>query len=436
MNIETIRQSGLIPPGSRVLCAVSGGADSMALLHLLWSEREALKIQVCAAHFEHGLRGEEALRDAAFVEAWCAQRRIVCRVGHGNMARQGLHDEDSARQLRYAFLEKAAQELGCDRIVTAHNAEDNAETLLLNLCRGAGLTGLSGIPPQRGKIVRPLLAVRREAIRAYLAENGIEHVEDSSNAGDAYSRNLLRHQVLPILEQINPAFADAAGRTATLLRRDAAYLNSQAEAFRQKYFDGESLPVGELNKADPAISSRVVKELWKSSLNQEHVESVLKFAGKSGLGFLDLPGGRLRREQGRLYFVPCPSPAALPERLLVPGQTLELPEAGLRIRSEFTVYHQEIHGLFKTYSLKYANIYGNIFCTGRRNGDKLRPAGRNCTKSLKSLLMEAGLTQAQRDTLPVLRDEAGPLLAYGLAADERTVPAEGDRVLRLCFEEI
>ena len=132
----------LLRPGDRVLCAVSGGADSMALLHRLWTRREELKIEVLAAHFEHGLRGEEALRDAQFVARWCRERAIPCALEHGDVpafARdKGLGIEEAARELRYAFLERTADALGCNRIATAHTADDNAETVLLPLLRGSG----------------------------------------------------------------------------------------------------------------------------------------------------------------------------------------------------------------------------------------------------------------------------------------------------------
>ncbi len=136
----------LLPQGSRVLCAVSGGADSMALLHRLWSERESLGIAVCAAHYEHGLRGEESRRDADFVARWCREREIPCLVEHGDVpayaGEKQLGIEEAARELRYAFLERAAAELNCDLIATAHTADDNAETLLFHLLRGSGAAGL------------------------------------------------------------------------------------------------------------------------------------------------------------------------------------------------------------------------------------------------------------------------------------------------------
>lgn len=427
----------LLRPGERVLCAVSGGADSMALLHRLWAGREALGITVLAAHLDHGLRGEEALRDATFVEDWCRERAIPCAVGHADAAawagENGLGVEEAARELRYAFLERTADEWRCERIATAHTADDNSETILFHLLRGSGAAGLRGIPRERGRIIRPLLDTSREEIERYLLENDIPHVEDSSNASDAYVRNRLRHQVMPVLRELNPRLDAAMGRAALLLDRDERYLNAQAAAFLKETSDGESLPLSALNALDPAVASRAVRLFWRQSLSFEQAESVLAFARGTERGFLDLPGGRLRRERGRLYRSGEEPTAPLPERELPFGGSLSVPEAGLVVESEIRMKSQEIYGLFKTYDFKYESICGRILCTGRRDGDRFHPAGRGCSKSLKALFGEAGLTKAERERVPVLRDEAGILAVLGFGQDERGCARPGDRVLRVCW---
>ena len=224
-----------LPPEGRILCAVSGGADSMCLLHLLHNRGR----DVVAAHFEHGIRGEESLRDAAFVQSWCREQGIPCVTGHGDApgyaAEQGLSLEEAARALRYRFLEETAEEQGCDYIATAHNGDDNVETVLLNLTRGAGALGLSGIPPRRGKIIRPLLGVSRREIEDYLEKNAVPHVEDSSNQSDDYSRNRIRHRVVPVLRELNPGLHVAVGRTARLLAQDEDCLGGLARDFIDRF---------------------------------------------------------------------------------------------------------------------------------------------------------------------------------------------------------
>ena len=421
--------------GERVLCAVSGGADSICLLHLLYSGGA----DVIAAHYEHGIRGGESLRDARFVEDWCAERGIECVVGHGDVPgyalAHGLGTEEAARRLRYEFLQSTAQERGCGLIATAHNADDNAETLIFNLTRGSGALGLRGIPARRDNIIRPLLGVSREQIEQYLAENGIGHIEDSTNGSDDYSRNLIRHKVMPVLRQINPALSEAAGRTAELLGRDEDCLSSLASDFVEKNFRGGSLPAKELCALHPAIASRVLRQLLGTGLTMEQTDAALRLCRGTGVRSLDITGRRLVCDQGRLYLTAQES-VTLKVRAVIPGTVTDLPEAGLRMSAEFTEYGEEINGLFKTYYIKYENIDSAVICTGRRPGDRMRPLGRGCTKSLKSLFMEAGFSQNQRDTAPVIRDDKGILAVCGIAVDERAAPKTGDRALKISFSEI
>ena len=437
MNIDIAEKQNMLPRGTRVLCAVSGGADSLCLLHLLKSREAELGIKVFAAHYEHGLRGEESLRDCAFVESWCRENGILCVSEHGDVkafAREkGMGLEEAARELRYAFLQKTAAELGCTRIATAHNADDNAETLIFNLCRGSGAAGLRGIPPVRGNIIRPLLHCTRAEIEDYLRENQVPHVEDSSNAGDEYSRNRIRHRVTPVLREINPAFSLAALRTAELMRRDEDCLSAMAEEFIQENFDGESLPLAKLRALHPAVAGRVFRRLCPETLSLEQVDGLIKLAEGNELAFADLPGIRLRFEQGRLFFGQGEK-TLLPERVIVPGTVTHIPEARLKIRASIENFSEEINSKFKTYLFKCESICGNITCASRKPGDKISPVGRNCTKSLKGLFLEAGMTQRERDLTPVIRDEKGVIAVCGLAVDRRCEAKPGDKVLRLDIE--
>ena len=420
--------------GKRVLCAVSGGADSMCLLHLLHTSG----IPLVAAHYEHGIRGAESLRDMEFVRGFCEEQGIECVVGHGDVpsyAREhGLGIEEAARKLRYAFLETVADERFCEWIATAHNADDNAETLLLALCRGTGAAGLRGIPARRGRIVRPLLSVMRREIEQYLEENAIPHVEDSTNGCDDFSRNLIRHQVMPVLRQLNSDCVSAMQRAAVLVARDDDCLEAQAAAFIASEFDGESIPCDRLNALHPAVSSRVIRRLCDHALSMEQTERLLELARRSERLDADVAGQRVRVEQGRMYFRPVRS-VSIPPRELVIGERTEIPEAGYVISAELTDYSGEINDLFKTFYLKYEKLYGRVFITGRRDGDRLRPIGRGCTKTLKALFTEAHYTQRQRDETLVLRDDGGVLAVLGLAAEERTRCSPGDRALKITLEK-
>lgn len=425
----------LLPRDGAILCAVSGGADSMCLLHMIYSRG----IKVVAAHFEHGIRGEESLRDARFVESWCREAGIDCVIGHGSVpscaAERGLGLEQAARELRYAFLEKTAAEQGCKYIATAHNADDNVETVIFNLARGGGTLGLKGIPRERGYFIRPLLDMSRREIESYLEKNAIPHVEDGSNASDDYSRNLIRHHVTPVLRRINPELHLAVERTAKLLEQDEDCLGAMADSFIREYYDGESLPVSELRQLHRAVSSRVLRRLCNESLSFEHVEQALKLLEGTERKYLDLPGQRLCRQQGRLYFSPGEI-VSIPDRELIPGRWTAVPELGLELLAEYGDNDAEVNGLFKTCRLKCENICSSVYCTGRKAGDRLRPAGRGCTKSLKSLFNEVGYTRERRSRTLVLRDGKGILAVLGMCLDERAKAAPVDRVLTIKIREI
>ena len=258
-------------------------------------------------------------------------------------------------------------------------------------------------------------------------------MEDSSNAGEEYSRNRIRHRVTPVLREINPAFSTAALRTAELMRRDEDCLSAMAEAFIRENFDGESLPLEKLRALHPAVAGRVFRRLCPETLSLEQVDGLLEKTAGSELAFADLPGIRLRFEQGRLYFGQREK-TLLPERVIAPGTVTHIPEAGLKIRAGIEIFSEEIHSKFKTYLFKCESICGNITCDSRRPGDKISPAGRNCTKSLKNLFLEAGMTQRERDLTPVIRDEKGVIAVCGLAVDRRCEAKPGDKVLRLDIE--
>ena len=192
--LKFIRELGLVSPGDRVICAVSGGADSVALLFALYLLKDKINIQLEAAHFNHHLRGEESQRDENFVRDLCTRYDIPLHVGGAQVqpGKKGL--EAAARDARYAFLQSLD-----GKIATAHTADDNAETVLLHLIRGTGLKGLGGIAPQRGKLIRPMLCVTRQEVEDFLTEWSLPHVEDSSNETDAFLRNRIRHHVMPLL---------------------------------------------------------------------------------------------------------------------------------------------------------------------------------------------------------------------------------------------
>ena len=302
--LKTIRREELIPAGSRVTVGFSGGADSVCLLAMLWELRALLECDVRALHVNHGLRGEEAERDQEFCRSFCEARNIPFRAVrvdvNGLVKEQGLSVEEAARQLRYEALQAEA---GADGIIAvAHHAEDQAETILLNLLRGTGLKGLSGMEYRRGNIVRPLLGTGREQILSYLAENGLPHVTDSTNADNDYARNRLRNVILPEMEKINSkalVHLQEAGRKAAealeYLEREAAdYADRNVQVFPER---GEvSLPRKKL-KEEPQILRRyvIIESLRRLGIplkdwGDAHIADIDRLLGGPRGKHLDLPG--------------------------------------------------------------------------------------------------------------------------------------------------
>lgn len=399
-----------------MLCAVSGGMDSMYLLCRLGE----LGYAVSAAHYNHGIRGEEAERDETFVRRFCGERGIpYCSEkgdAAGYAAENGLSVEDGARKLRYAFLERAARNMGAAVIATAHNADDNAETLLLNLLRGTGLRGLGGIPPVRGNIRRPMLGISRGEIETYIRENAIPYVEDSTNGEDIYTRNRIRHEVMPVLRSLNPAFVKTAGRTAALLRWDGEFLDSLAASFVGERGEGNALSRSALQELPPPVRSRAVRQMAGLELTALQTEAVL--ALDSG-DVTDVSGMRIGCAGDRLIFGVTEKPP-IAERLLEPGVWTEIPEAGLAVKVSFGEgINPESHGV---YPFASESIRGSIVVTSRREGDRFRPAGRGVSKSLKQVLREKDIPPWERNAVPVLRDEEGIILVYGVGCDERVRP--------------
>lgn len=219
------REMDLLPRDGLILCALSGGRDSVALLHFL-KERG---FSVAAAHFDHRLRPGSA-DDAVFCRRLCQAWQVPFYGGAGDVAAMAGNTEANARAARYAFLRETAAAAGAAVIATAHNADDNLETVLLHLTRGCGLNGLTGIRPRWGEVVRPMLKTPRAAVDAYVEAFSLPFREDETNGDVSFARNRLRHQVVPVLRALNPRVAEAAGRMTDSLRADQAFLTAHRPA--------------------------------------------------------------------------------------------------------------------------------------------------------------------------------------------------------------
>ncbi len=305
------------PNGGQVLCAVSGGLDSMCLLAFLTAQPE---FTVTAAHFNHGLRGETADRDEAFVREYCREHGIAFVSGRGDtpaLAADGHTVEEAARILRYDFLRTAAAEQGCEGIFTAHHADDNAETLLLHLLRGTGSAGLAGIPAAENGVYRPFLQITRAELEVYAEKCGIPHVEDETNEADDASRNVLRHRVLPVLRQLNPKAVENMSRTAAIVAGENRLLEDLAEREAEQAKqtpDGWRIPIAVFADHPGPLAERTALILLERAaghrrdLTHSHVEAVLALC-ETKKKQISLPYGLTARRDGEcLYIEKTPLP--------------------------------------------------------------------------------------------------------------------------------
>ena len=411
--LAAIRRYGLVRPGDRVICAVSGGAASMALLWGMWLLKDKLGITVEAAHYNHGLRGEESNRDAEFVRKFCDFHDIRLYLGSGNVipGEKGL--EAAARDARYAFLRSLP-----GIIATAHTADDNAETVLMHLLRGTGLRGLGGITPKSDRLIRPMLDVTREQVEAFLREHYIRHVEDSSNGGDAFLRNRLRHHVMPLLRAENPSIATGLSAAAQRIRRDAALLDELASGL-------DPTDVNALRDAPEPLRRRAIEGLLRQNgfpePNADHITQAeqVVFSRKPSAR-VTLGGVTLRRNYDRLRVER--EKILLPQRTLPREGVTRLPEIKLAVRTTPVPGPGEWIVCPK----------GELVVRSRREGDALTTKGG--TKSLKKRFIDRKIPQWERLAIPVIADDAGVLAVYGFGPDETR--KSGGSYVRIEFVDI
>ncbi len=422
--LRQVLQQDLLPHEGTVLAAVSGGADSMCLLHLLLQLAPEYGFTLAVAHYHHGLRGEEADQDAAFVRTHSRALGLPFYTEQGDVrahaAAHGLGIEEAARQLRYGFLEVTAEAIQTATglpcwIATAHNANDNAETLLLHLVRGTGLQGLTGIPPRRGRLLRPLLPCTRAEIQTWNQQHGIPFVEDSTNADPTYSRNYLRHRVLPLLEVLNPNLVQSMNHTAQSLTADHSLLEEQtASALQACHVEGGTLsvPLSTLTDLPQPLRARAVQQLYArlcpgEILSRSHREAVLALCFRAApSGTCSLPGGiEAQRVYQQLLLRPVQAaPTLLPVTLPLPGQV----QWGAYTLTAASVLYQGEQGDAQTLYLRCDQ--SSLTVRPRRVGDSLTLPGRP-TKTVKKWMIDQKLPCHLRNALPVLTAGEGPPLA-------------------------
>ncbi len=419
--IRMIRQEDLIPAGARCLCALSGGCDSVSLLLLLSELREEKDLTLCAVHVNHGLR-KAAAEDEAFCIDLCQKLRVPLAVFREDAAafaaQAGLSVEEAGRKLRYERFLQTARDLGLDCVLTAHQRDDQAETVLFNLFRGAGLSGLCGIGRSREfapgiRLIRPLLSFSRAELEAYLKEAGAAWREDESNRDAAYTRNFIRLELLPAVENRFPGAAGRIAQTADQLKEAEDYLEEQTERLRQETApSGEDcLPVPLLKNAPPVLKTRLLQDLLRENgglkdITALHYKEALAMIGRQSGGRLSLPGGRtLLREQESIRLLPQESPedrgdsgTDVPPALSV---RLFPYEKGIKIPDE--IYTKRID---------YAIMNDHVCLRRRADGDYFYLPGGG-KKLLARYLVDEKIPLSRREKVWVLADGSHVIWAIG-----------------------
>ncbi|HSA93060.1 MAG TPA: tRNA lysidine(34) synthetase TilS [Terriglobales bacterium] len=436
-----VREHGLLPAGERVGAAVSGGADSVAMLRALVELREPLGIVVSVLHFHHGIRGEGADADQRFAASLAEAHGLVFLSERGDApatarARK-LTLEEAARELRYAWFRKLLQEGALDSVATAHTADDQAETVLLRLLRGAGTRGLAGIYPRKqekqGAVIRPLLTVRRGEVEDYLRGLGQAWREDPMNVDLRHARNRVRHELLPLLErEYSPGIVPVLADTAEIARGEEEFWQEEVarllSQLAEEATSGLSLDAAALRRQPVAVQRRLLRAAAQAAglrLSFHHCEEVRSLlAGRGAPSSCDLPEGRQAALlRGRLVFqkrAESAGPAEYEYRLRVPGE-VEVTELGTVIRASLVASAAGKAEYNRGRFLEPRKLEPELVVRNWRAGDRFWPAHSKSPKKVKELLAARRVAGPDRRLWPVVASGSEIVWIRGFAGAQAFV---------------
>ena len=430
-----VRRYALLQQGDRVCVALSGGADSVSLLHFLLSCAAELHLQLSACHLNHGLRGQEAQRDEQFVRSLCRQWHIPLTVEYAPVrefaAQHRISEEEAGRRLRYALFERIAAEQQC-KIATAHTLTDSMETTVFQLARGTGIRGLRGIPAKRNCYIRPLIDCTRREVEEYCRQNALEYVTDSTNLQPEYTRNKIRLEILPKFYELNPAADAAFARMQQSAQECYALVEQLTREFISAQVQGGRVPVQQF-LCQPGILRReilaILAQQQGAALSAVHTRICQELAERGGAVEVGA-GVRFVCRQGFIWFEQAGQPEqAQSWSLSVPleqwrsGTQVLLPDSR-KLYTEFFQceqsknFEKQIKYNLKN-TLDCGKIYGNIVLRSRCSGDTLTLPGRGVTKTLKKLFNEAKISPRLRNRIVVAADEKGVIWVEGFGPDAR-----------------
>lgn len=422
--LKAIENFGMLDDVTDITVALSGGADSMCLLHSLLAIKDKFSLNITAAHLNHMIRGDEALRDEEFVVKQCENLNVKLFVERVNVPQYAKENKISielaARRLRYEFFERNVRGV----VATAHTASDNVETVILNLTRGTSLKGLCGIPPKRDNFIRPLIYCTRSDIEDYCQSNNIDFVTDSSNLSDEYTRNNIRHNIVPILKQINPAVEENIVKMCDNLREDFSSLEISADNYLKDKIRDNTLCLQGINRIDKAVAKLILSKFvsglgYGIDLNSFHLDKLFSLTDKKGK--TGLPNDFSAISDGLSLKIE-PNDFRQTKTFEV-----KIEKADKKLITEC----KKVNSLLLNNAIDCDKISGELVIRTRLPGDSIRLAGRGNTKTLKKLYNENQIPLNIRDILPVVADDLGVVWIYGMGVAERCAVRESSK--NICF---
>ena len=431
--LSVIDKYNMVSAGDTVIVAVSGGADSMCLLHFFNKYSIKLKLNIICAHVNHGIRGKEAERDEEFVRQYCEKYGIKAVFAHFNVPeiaeKNGESEEQCGRRLRYEFFSSISENA---KIATAHNLNDSVETFIFNFTRGTGLKGLTGIPPVRDNIIRPLSECTREEIEQYLLEENVSFVTDSTNLSDEYSRNKIRHNVVPVLTDINNGFFSVFPGCISALTDAEMYLAGITQQTFDEIIDNDTFAVSKVLNLDKVIQDRllikIAEHFGATDVSFRHIGIIRAFLEKGGA--VMLPGKVIFASDGRKIYKPAEKlpetdiyqPYDEDETLYVfDGGTIAVEKVDKDKFTDYNVKHLASCGYADAEKLKSA-----VF-RSRKVGDRFRYPFSEHSKSLKNLYKEKGITPSDRRGIPMIADDENVLWINGVGVSEYAAVKENTK---------
>ena len=471
--LRFIKQHNLMMAGNKAIIAVSGGPDSVCLLHILSLLQEEIGVQIHVAHLDHMLRGEDSRADAEYVrqlcEAFSIPVTLQSRDVQSYQSQQHLSLEEAARYLRYEFLSQVAQAIGANLLVVGHTSDDQVETALMNLIRGTGLQGLAGMQPlslyrlssgSQVRVVRPLLGISRAEVQRYCQDHNLKPREDTSNCNTIYLRNRIRHELIPLLQSYNPSIKECVLNTTQTMREASALIDSQICELWERTVTREDtiliLEKEELASQHVALQNQLIREVFRqllgdlTNIERKHVEMVRRALSFPSGKRISLPRGlELYVEYNRCIIgADLNPPLELPpikgeRRLQLPGET-QMP--GWRMEAAFQMigpvaWKRPLRRYCFPHPLSLTayidpDVYGNdLTVRTRKPGDRFQPLGMSLPKKLQDFMVDAHIPKAWRDRIPLVCSGEQILWVVGWRINNTIRVTENTRrILRLTFQ--